>query len=162
MALETSGGTELISGGLINLTAGLGAFVLGYLDDVLGGKRTLQISVIGLFCASLLAVMATGKTAFWIAGVVMGIFAGPAQSASRSLMGRFAPEDKENEFFGFFAFSGKATAFIGPFMLGLLTEMFGSQRIGISFVLVLFAAGYLLLLRVDEREGIARAGRQPV
>ena len=84
---------------------------------------------------------------------------GPNQAASRSLMGRFVPDDKENEFFGFFAFSGKATAFLGPFLLGLLTQLTGSQRVGISIVLVLFAAGLVLLAAVDEKEGIESAAR---
>ena len=89
----------------------------------------------------------------------IGIFVGPNQSASRSLMGRFVPPDKENEFFGFFAFSGKLTAFVGPLMLGVLTQAFDSQRAGISIVLVLFVVGLALLARVDEKEGIELAGR---
>jgi len=149
----------LLFGIVINLGAGAGAFAMGYLDDVLGGKRTVQVSLIGLFCASLLAVLAPNKAALWIAGIVVGIFAGPAQSASRSLMGRFAPADKQNEFFGFFAFSGKATAFLGPLLLGVLTQAFNSQRAGISVVLLLFAVGFVLLARVDEQEGIEVAGR---
>jgi UMF1 family MFS transporter len=84
---------------------------------------------------------------------LIGIFAGPNQSASRSLMARFVPPEAENEFFGFFAFSGKLTAFIGPLFLGLLTEWSGSQRVGVSVVLVLFALGLALLALVDEREG---------
>ena len=68
-------------------------------------------------------------------------------------MGRFVPKAVENEFFGFYAFSGKLTAFIGPLLLGVLTDWSGSQRIGVSIVLVLFVVGLLLLLTVDEREG---------
>ena len=74
-------------------------------------------------------------------------------------MGRFVPDDKESEFYGFFAFSGKATAFLGPFFLGRLTEWFGNQRAGVAIVLVFFAIGAILLTRVNEEEGIARAGR---
>jgi len=59
----------------------------------------------------------------------------------------------ENEFFGFFAFSGKLTAFIGPLLLGVLTDVSGSQRLGVSIVIVLFVLGLLLLLPVDERAG---------
>ena len=91
--------------------------------------------------------------------VVMGIFVGPNQSASRSLMGRFVPPEKENEFFGFFAFSGKLTAFLGPLLLGILTQAFDSQRAGVSVVLVLFVIGLVLLAFVDEKEGIEVAAR---
>ena len=84
---------------------------------------------------------------------------GPNQSASRSLMGRFVPQRHQNEFFGFFAFSGKLTAFLGPFFFGLLTEATGTQRAGVGVVIAFFVLGFLLLARVDEREGIEVAGR---
>jgi UMF1 family MFS transporter len=150
----------IVFGIVLNLTAGLGAFLLGFLDDRLGGKKTLVISLVGLGIATVLAMTAPNKAVFWVAGIVVGIFSGPNQSASRSLMGRFAPPDKENEFFGFFAFSGKATAFLGPFLLGSLTAASGSHRVGISIVLVLFLIGLALLLRVDEAEGIRAAARE--
>ena len=99
----------------------------------------------------------TGRTMFWTAGILIGIFSGPNQSASRSLMARFIPKNKENEFFGFFAFSGKATAFMGPFLLGYLTQIFGSQRYGVAVVLIFLIVGALLLRHVDETAGIDAA-----
>jgi UMF1 family MFS transporter len=138
---------------VINVFAGLGAAAMGILDDRIGGKRTIVISLFGLIAAALLAILATSATWFWIAGILIGVFAGPNQAASRSLMGRFVPHELENEFFGFFAFSGKLTAFIGPFLLGVLTDVSGSQRVGVSVVVVLFVLGLLLLLPLDERAG---------
>ena len=152
----------LVFGIVLNVMAGLGAFAMGFLDDRLGGRRTLEISLWGLVLATLLAVVAPNKTLFWVAGVMVGIFAGPNQSASRSLLGRFVPDASENEFFGFFAFSGKATAFVGPFLLGVLTDVSGSQRVGVATVLALLVAGLLLLRRVDEAEGIRSAARAEV
>ncbi len=149
----------LIFGIVLNVAAGVGAFAMGAMDDKLGGKRTIAISLWGLMIATALAILAPTQWVFWVAGVLVGIFAGPNQSASRSIMARFVPPEKENEFFGFFAFSGKATAFLGPMLLGLLTSAFGSQRAGISVVLVLFALGQVLLTGVDEQEGIRAAGR---
>jgi UMF1 family MFS transporter len=150
----------LVFGIVLNVTAGLGAFAMGFLDDVIGGKRTIQISLIGLFAASLLAVLSPSKSIFWVAGILVGIFAGPNQAASRSLLGRFVPPTKENEFFGFFAFSGKATAFLGPFSLGVLTTLFHTQRAGVAVVLVFFAVGAAVLATVDEAAGIRLAARQ--
>jgi UMF1 family MFS transporter len=72
-------------------------------------------------------------------------------------MGRFVPERQQAEFFGFFAFSGKATAFMGPLLLGWATATFASQRAGVGTVLVFFAIGGVLLARVDEPAGIAAA-----
>jgi UMF1 family MFS transporter len=155
-AAETFGFTlqqVLVFGIVINLAAGIGAFGMGYLDDRIGGKRTIIISLFGLIGATVLAMLATSQAAFWVAGILIGIFAGPNQSASRSLMARFVPDDMENEFFGFFAFSGKLTAFLGPLMLGVLTAWSGSQRVGVSAVIVLLIAGMVLLFSVDEREG---------
>ena len=140
---------------VLNVTAGIGAFLMGFLDDIIGGKMTIQISNIGLIFACFIAVFApnrdlftlslpflgesviTGKIMFWISGILIGTFSGPNQSSSRSLMARFVPKDKVNEFFGFFAFSGKATSFLGPFLLGYLTQAFGSQRFGVAVVIVL-------------------------
>lgn len=152
----------LMFGIVINVAAGLGAAAMGILDDRIGGKRTIAISLVGLIGSTLLAVLATSRTWFWVAGILIGVFVGPNQSASRSLMGRFVPQKLENEFFGFFAFSGKLTAFIGPFLLGVLTDISGSQRVGISIVVVLFVIGFFLLLPLDERAGGEARTPQPL
>ena len=165
----------MIFGIVLNLTAGLGAFLLGFLDDILGGKKTIQISNIGLIIACLIAVFSpnrtifecdmpflgeviiTGKLLFWISGILIGVFSGPNQASSRSLMARFVPKDKESEFFGFFAFSGKATAFLGPFLLGYFTSIFGSQRFGVAVVIIFLLIGSVILYTVDEKKGEQQA-----
>ncbi len=149
----------IIFGIALNVAAGLGAYAFGFIDDRFGGKTTILISLVGLAGASLLAVLTTSRLLFWVAAVLIGLLAGPNQSASRSLLGRFVPYDMENEFYGFFAFSGKMTAFLGPFLLGRLTSFFDSQRFGVATVLLFFVVGAILLLRVDEQEGIAVSGR---
>ena len=150
----------MLFGITLNVTAGLGAFLMGFLDDRIGGKHTILITLVGLAVATVLAILAPNKPSFWVAGVLVGIFSGPNQASSRSLLARFVPPDKENEFFGFFAFSGKATAFLGPLLFGLLTQAFQTQRAGLVSVLMFFVVGGLLLLWVDEEEGkrLARNG----
>lgn len=168
----------MMLGIVLNITAGLGAFLMGFLDDKVGGRMTIKVTLLGLMLAMVLAVSApelrpwlqyqlggsavpdwlTGKNVFWIAAILIGIFSGPNQASSRSLMGRFTPEAKKNEFFGFFAFSGKATAFVGPFLLGILTSVFESQRAGISVIFVFFLVGFFLLHKVDEEEGMEQGG----
>jgi len=140
----------LIFGIVINLAAGVGALLMGYVDDWLGAKRTILISLLGLIVASIIGVFAENATWFWVAGVAIGIFSGPNQSASRSLMGRYVPPGMENEFFGFFAFSGKLTAFIGPFLLGLVTGISQSQRVGMTVVIMMFMLGLMLLIAVKD------------
>jgi UMF1 family MFS transporter len=68
-------------------------------------------------------------------------------------MARFAPRGRENEFFGFFAFSGRLTAFAGPALLGIATQAFHSQRAGVATILLFFLVGGGLLLFVDEERG---------
>jgi len=142
----------LIFGIVLNICAGTGAIVMGYLDDYIGGKKTIQFSIIALTIASCIAVFAPDKIYFWISGILVGIFSGPNQSASRSYMSRLIPKDRENQFFGFYAFSGKCTAFLGPFLLGILTEFFHCQRIGISVVILFFIVGFVILSKVDMKK----------
>jgi UMF1 family MFS transporter len=149
----------IVFGIALNVVAGLGAFVFGFVDDRLGGKRTILVSVAALTCASALAVWAPDRTWLWIAGIGVGIFAGPNQAASRSLMGRFVPAHQQAEFFGFFAFSGKVTSFAGPFLLGRVTGILGSQRAGVATVILFFLLGGILLSLVKESDGI-RAARE--
>ena len=107
-----------------------------------------------------MVVFIENETTFWIAGILVGFASGPNQSSSRSLMSKLSPKDKQNQFFGFFAFSGKITAFLGPFLLAQITYIcltyfkFSnalSQRAGISVVLALILIGSSILYFVDEK-----------
>lgn len=139
---------------VLQVAAGLGAFAFGFIDDRVGGKATILVSLAALSLGTFVAILGTSQTWLWIAGIIIGLFAGPNQSASRSLMGRFVPVRHRTEFFGFYAFSGKATAFLGPLLLGVLTDGYG-QRTGVSVVLVFFAVGAAILALVSEERGIA-------
>ena len=150
----------LIFGILLGVAAGLGAFVMGFVDDFIGPKKTIQISNLLLTLATIMVVFIENETTFWIAGILVGFASGPNQSSSRSLMSKLSPKDKQNQFFGFFAFSGKITAFLGPFLLAQITYIcltyfkFSnalSQRAGISVVLALILIGSSILYFVDEK-----------
>jgi UMF1 family MFS transporter len=140
----------------LNVVAGLGALAFGSLDDRLGGKRTLLVTIVGLTAATCLAVWAPTRGWLWVAGLLIAVFVGPNQAVSRSLMARFVPERHKGEFFGFFAFSGKVTSFAGPLMVGALALRYG-QRIGMASLIFLFVTGGLLLLTVNEEAGIDAA-----
>jgi UMF1 family MFS transporter len=140
----------LLFGIALNVTAGLGAFGFAFLDDRIGSKPTILLAICGLFAAGTVALLAEAKTTFWLVALVIGIFVGPAQSASRTLMARLAPADQRTEMFGIYALTGKVTAFIGPFLFGTATVWFESQRAGMATILVMFVIGGLLLLRVRE------------
>ena len=144
----------IVFGIVLNVVAGLGAWLFGFVDDLLGGKTTIGISLIFLVIAVIVAVVAPNRTWLWVAGCLLGLAIGPNQSASRSLMSRFVPAEHASEFFGFYSLSGKVTAFLGPLLLGILAGYYG-QRVGVMSLLLFFIVGGILLLQVDEAEGIA-------
>ena len=155
----------IVLGIVLNVMAGIGAFVFGYLDDGKGSKTVILWSIVFLMTACLIAFLApelpglfqfifggkaipdwfNAKNLFWMAAILIGLFSGPNQSASRSHMARITPQKKRNEFFGFYAFSGKMTAFLGPFLFGLATSYFESQQAGLIVIFILFFIGYRLM-----------------
>ena len=133
----------------LNVAAGAGAFLFGFIDDRFGGKRTVMISLAALSVAGAMAAWAPNAGWLWLSGILIGIFVGPNQSASRSLLARMVPDSKQAEFFGFFAFSGKATSFLAPLLYGEASRAFGSLRAGVATVLAFFVVGMVLLSRVE-------------
>ena len=140
----------IVFGIALNVTAGLGAAAFGWLDDFIGSKRTVLISLAGLVAVGIPVLLIESKTAFWALALALGIFMGPAQAASRSLMARLAPRDQTTEMFGLFALSGKVTAFLGPAVLAWVTAVTQSQRAGMATVIVFIAAGAVILVTVKE------------
>jgi MFS transporter, UMF1 family len=146
----------LLLGITMNITAGIGAISLGWMDDYLGSKLTVMVSLFFLTILGIPLLFLHNKYLFWAVALLLCIFVGPVQSASRSLMVRLiSTKEASAEMFGLYALSGKITAFIGPWSLGLMTLFFGSQRVGMATVLVFFVVGGLLLLpvRVERFQG---------
>ncbi len=164
-----------VFGILINVFAIAGSFVGGALDDKLGSKPTIIISVLGLsFAAMGVLSISHGEVLFGISAAmpsedtgflsspaelvfiafafIMGFFFGPAQAASRTLVARLSPPDKMGEFFGLFAFSGKATAFVAPFLIGVVTDLSGQQRPAMIVIFVLLITGAALMTFVKEEQ----------
>lgn len=144
----------LLYGIALNVTAGIGAAMFAWIDDWIGSRKTILISLVGLTIPVVIVLFAESLTMFWVFGMLLGVFVGPVQAASRSYLARVAPAELRNEFFGLFAFSGKATAFAGPLLVGWITAIFGSQRAGMSVIVVMLIAGFLLMLTVPSaRQG---------
>ncbi len=141
---------RLIFGIVMNVTAGLGAAAFAWIDDWIGAKRTILIALVGLTVVGAALILVHAKLWFWMLAPVLGVFFGPAQAASRSLMARLAPAEMRAEMFGLYAFSGKSSAFVGPMLYGVFTNAFGSDRAGMATVLVFFLVGFVLLLSVRE------------
>lgn len=142
----------MMLGIVLNISAGIGSFIFGYLEDRIGVKKVINISLLVLIVSTLIAYLApetdSPKQLFWISGVLIGLMVGPNQSCSRSLMSQLTPKEKQNEFFGFFALTGKATSFLGPLLFGIITN-FHSQQIALWVVVVFFAIGLLLFNRIN-------------
>ena len=145
----------MLLGIVLNISAGIGSFVFGYLEDKIGVKRVINISLLVLIGSTLIAYLAPEtvfpKEMFWVAGVFIGLMVGPNQSCSRSLMSQLTPKEKQNEFFGFFALTGKATSFLGPLLFGFITLKY-SQQIALWVVIVFFAIGLFLFNRINFKE----------
>lgn len=143
----------LLFGITMNIMAGIGAIIFAWVDDYIGAKMTIILSLVGLALFGLPTLFLHDKYHFWACSLLGCIFVGPVQSASRSLMvGLIANRETSAEMFGLYALSGKITAFIGPWLLGLMTLCFDSQRVGMATVFVFFALGGILLLPVRVAE----------
>jgi len=136
----------------LNVTAGIGALGFAWIDDALGGRNTILLALVGLGSSALAILLVESATAFWVWGMILGIFVGPLQSASRSHLARVAPPHLQTQMFGLFAFSGKATAFAGPLLVGWVTAVTDSQRWGMSTILVFLLVGFILMLKVPATE----------
>ena len=141
----------MILGIVLNIAAGIGSLCFGYIEDKIGVVNVIKLSLIVLIFSTLLAYLApyfeNGKDLFWISGIILGLMAGPNQSCSRSLMASLTPKERQSEFFGFFALTGKATSFIGPLLFGFITSIY-SQQEALWVVIILFLIGFILFNRI--------------
>ncbi len=143
---------------VVNLTAAIGAFGFGQLQDRLGSVPTLAFTL-GVWVAALvIAFSSESRAAFWVAANLIGIALGSSQSAGRALVGQFSPPSRTAEFFGLWGFAGKLAAIIGPMTYGLVAFLsHGDHRLALLATSVFFIAGLLLLLTVNESRGRAAA-----
>jgi UMF1 family MFS transporter len=140
----------LIFGIVLNVSSGVGALGFAFADHRLGAKATILISVLALTGLSITLLLIHGLAMFWVLGTVLGLFVGPAQAASRSMMAQMAPPDARAAWFGLFALSGRVTAFFGPLVLGVLTAIWHSQRVGMAVIPVFLLLGAMLLINVPS------------
>ncbi len=140
----------LVFGIVLNVAAGAGAAGFAWVDDAIGSKHTIMLALLGLALSASGLLLARTSGLFWLLATILGVFVGPAQAAGRSLMARLAPDGIETEMFGLYALAGKATAFAGPLILGLVVQWSGSQRIGMTVIIALLLCGLAVLTSVRE------------
>ncbi|WP_067828641.1 MFS transporter [Nocardia inohanensis] len=138
----------LLFGIAANVVAALGAIVAGRFDDGVGPKAVIVASLVGMIiCGSFLLVV-SGPLMFWIFGLCLTVFVGPAQASARSFLTRLAPPGREGQLFGLYATTGRAVSFLAPMLFGFFVWAFDADRAGIVGILLVLIAGLIALLPV--------------
>jgi UMF1 family MFS transporter len=151
---------------ITQVSASLGAFLFGLVQDRIGATHTIRITLALWLVVILGAFLSSGRTTFYIVGNLAGIGIGSSQSAARAMVGLLTPPEKTAEFFGFWGTSWKLSTAVGPLAFGLLSMVTGSQRLALAATGSFFLVGLIGLSAVREKEGIEAArlynsGRPP-
>ncbi|MDO5692554.1 MAG: MFS transporter [Pseudomonadota bacterium] len=145
---------------VLNVAAAAGAFSCGYLQDRIGHKLTLGITLVGWMLTCVIAALAATKGQFWVAATIAGICMGSSQSVGRAMVGLFSPRENLAEFFGLWSFATRLASIVGPLAYGLITwATGGNQRVAIASTTVLFVLGLLALLPINVHRGRAMSTR---
>lgn len=132
----------------VNLLASIGAFIFGYIQDKIGTKITIAITLV-IWCVVIFGVFITkSKLVFYMLSSLVGISLGSTQSASRAMIGLLTKEGRFGEDFGLWGFSGKLASIIGGLSFGLFVLITGSRRIAILITLLYFVLGLVTLLMI--------------
>jgi UMF1 family MFS transporter len=139
---------------VVNVTAALGAFGFGYLQDAIGHVRAVAVTLVGWIVMILTAWQSETVFSFWIAANLAGLCMGSAQAAGRAIVGYLAPAARLAEFFGLWGLAVKAASIFGPLTYGAVTWIFpGDHRLGILAVGAYFVIGLALLHGIDIERG---------
>ena len=158
MGFTTRDTIELIL--VVNFTAALGAILFGHVQDRIGHRPAIALTLVGWLAMVLIAWTARDRTTFWIAAQLAGLCLGSSQSAGRALVGYLSPAARRAEFFGLWGFAVKLSSIIGPLSYGLVNWLSGGDhRLAMLFTGVFFLGGLALLIPVDVRRGRRHALR---
>lgn len=143
-----------------NVVAGIATLSFGFLEDRTGAKPIIVASLTSMVAFAIIVyiggMLGAGSWVFWIFGLLLCIFVGPAQSASRTFLARITPEGREGEIFGLYATTGRAVSFLAPLMFSLFISIGGAQIFGILGIALVLLAGLVLMLPVKAHpEGIS-------
>ena len=139
---------------VVNITAAIGAFSFGYLQDAIGHIKSMTLVLIGWIIMIALAYIAEGVALFWVAATLAGLCMGSSQAAGRAIVGYLSPPARTAEFFGLWGLAVKAASIFGPLTYGAVTWIFeGNHRLGILAVGAYFVVGLVLLIGIDVERG---------
>jgi UMF1 family MFS transporter len=142
----------LIFGVIASTVAAIGALVGGRLDDRIGAKPVIVASLAAMIVVGMTLLALSGPVAFWVCGLLLCLFVGPTQSAARTLLLRMTGEGKEGIAFGLYTMTGRAVAFLAPWLFFVFVDLFHADRAGLAGICLVLAAGLIgmLLVRVPE------------
>jgi UMF1 family MFS transporter len=147
----------LLFGVSANVVAAVGAVLGGLLDDRVGSKTVILVSLAAMIAVGLTLMTLSGVAAFWACGLLLCLFIGPAQASARTLLLRMTAEGKEGVAFGLYTMTGRAVAPLAPFLFSTFVAVFGATRAGIGGLMLVLAAGFVAMLavRVPRRSAVA-------
>ena len=148
----------LIFGVAASLVAAVGAVIGGFVDHRVGSKPVIIGSLLVILGVALALMALSGSLAFWVGGLLLCLFIGPAQSSSRALLLKMANEGKEGVAFGLYTMTGRAVAFVAPWLFSVFVDVFGAVRAGLGGISLVLIAGVLAMLPVrvpPRREAVA-------
>ena len=159
-AFGYTGNQPIFFGIAASVVAGIGAVLGGILDDKIGTKRTIVSALIGLIVAgsAVFVFAGAGQITYWIGGLTLCLFVGPAQASSRTYLARLAPAGREGEMFGLYQTTGEAGSYIAPALWVAALSIAGAFGVkhttifGILAIILVLAVGLFLLLRVDKKK----------
>lgn len=147
---------------LVNVTAALGAMAFGWVQDRLGHRTTLALTLIGWLIALAMLWASSARPMVWAAANLAGACLGASQSAGRALVGYLCPDSREAEIFGLWGLAVKLSMIVGPLSYGLISwATGGDHRSAMLATSLFFVGGLLLLLRVDVARGHRAAIADP-
>jgi len=144
---------------VVNLTAAIGAFGFGFVQDRFGSVPSLAAALSVWIVAIGVTLFADRPADLWLAGNLVGLSMGATQAGGRALIGRLTPPSRNAEIFGLWGLANRAAAIVGPVSYGLIIDASGGDyQLALISTLAFFAAGLVLLGTIDEQRGRAAAG----
>ena len=148
----------LIFGVAASVVAALGAVLGGLFDDRIGSKPVIVGSLVAIIAMGLTLMTLSGPGAFWLCGLLLCLFIGPAQSSARTLLLRMSRHGKEGVAFGLYTMTGRAVSFLAPWLFSVFVDLFGAVRAGMGGICLVLATGLLamLMVRTPRRQDIVQ------
>ncbi|WP_204815082.1 MFS transporter [Mycobacterium riyadhense] len=146
----------LMFGVAASVVAALGAVLGGFVDHWVGSKPVIVVSLAAILASVLTLMALSGAVAFWVCGLLLCLFIGPSQSSARALLLRMAQHGKEGVAFGLYTMTGRAVAFVAPWLFSVFVDAFGAVRAGLGGICLVLLVGLVAMLAVRvPRRGTA-------